>query len=448
MNDCQSSRPSCLNRRQFVRTAAVAAAMGTAMRASGKAPPSGRVRIGLIGCGGRGRELLNVMRDYPDVEFPVVSDVNEPRMEAAAKVLSSGARPQEPERVAEHERILDRKDIDAVLIATTQHWHGRPFIQAAQAGKHIYVEKPLSHTVAEGREMVRAAKKHGILAMMGTQQRGYPHYLQAYDILRSGRLGKIALVECWNYHNTGRRVGRPADSDPPPGLNWDRWLGPAPYVPYNPGRMNNSWWFDYSGGMMTNWAVHHIDIILWAMGGTSPMSVACPGGKFVVDDMADTPDTNEASWLFPGFVMQFIYRGFNNFHSLQSRPLNHGICFHGNQATMVLDRSGYELYEDRKPDKPVERVDNPRHWGDGKPGNEVDGPWQRLFVDCIKEGKQPPLDFEASHQATVCCHLANIAYLVGRQIAWDGQTETIAGDEQAAALLSRPRRRGYELPSV
>jgi predicted dehydrogenase len=257
----------------------------------------------------------------------------------------------------------------------------------------------------------------------------------------------IALVDCWNYHNTGRRVGHAKDGDPPPGLDWDRWLGPAPWVPFNPARLNNSWWFDYAGGMMTNWAIHHIDIILAAMGAASPTSASCPGGKFVVDDDADTPDTVEAGWQFPEFLMTYNYRGFNNFRTVQSRPFNHGICFHGDRATMVLDRSGFEIWDDRRMDKSVERVDNPRHWGDGKPGNEVDGPWQRLFVDCVKSSKQPPIDLEESHRATVCCHLANIAYRVGRSIAWDGQTETIAGDAEATALLSGPRRAGYELPN-
>jgi predicted dehydrogenase len=388
------------------------------------------------------------MRECPDVEFPVISDVIESRMDQAAKALSVGPRPQQPERVVEHERVLDRQDIDAVLIATTQHWHGIPFIQAALAGKHIYVEKPLSHTVAEGRAMVQAAEKCKVIAMMGTQQRGYPHYLKALEVLRSGRLGKIALVECWNYHNAGRRVGRAPDSDPPPDCHWDRWLGPAPYVPFNRTRLNNSWWFDYGGGMMTNWAIHHIDIILWAMQVSSPIKVVCPGGKLVVDDMADTPDTIEASWEFTDFIMHFTYRGFNNFRTVQSRPYNHGICFHGNRATMVLDRSGYEIWEDRRPDKSVEREDNPRHWGDGKPGNEVDGPWQRLFVDCIKGAKKPPLDLEQSHRATVCCQLANIAYRVGRHLRWDADAESILHDPEASALLDRRRREGYQLPAV
>ncbi|MHC4406975.1 MAG: Gfo/Idh/MocA family protein [Planctomycetota bacterium] len=438
-----------VNRRRFVGTAVgAAAALGPAVRASGKRPASERVRIGLIGCGGRGRQLLNVMRGFPDVEFPVISDPIEPRMDQTAKLLAEGPSPQEPDRVVEHERLLERDDVDAVLIATTQHWHGLPFIHAARAGKHIFVEKPLSHTVAEGRAMVEAARKAGIIAMMGTQQRGYPHYQKAVEVLRTGRLGKIALVECWNYHNTGKRVGRAGDSDPPPGYHWDRWLGPAPYVPFNKSRLNNSWWFDYAGGMLTNWAVHHVDVILWAMQVGSPGSVACPGGKLVVDDLADTPDTVEASWRFPGFLMHYRYRGFNNFHVVAGRPQHHGICFHGNRATMVLDRSGYEIWEDRDPDKSVEKVDNPRYWGDGKPGNEVDGPWQRLFVDCIRERRKPPVDLEKSHQATACCHLANIAYLTKRTLAWDGQSETFAGDPEASRLLSRPRRKGYELPEV
>ena len=438
-----------MHRRHFVKAAAGAAAAGApAIRLSGRTQPSRRVRMALIGCGGRGRQLLDVMQQFPDVEFPAVSDFIEPRMAEAAKLLAGGPQGREPERILDYERVLDRQDIDAVVIATTQHWHGLPFIRAAQAGKHIFVEKPLSHSVAEGRAMVQAAKKHGVIAMMGTQQRGYPHYRKAYDILRSGRLGRIALVECWNYENTGRRVGKAPDTDPPPGYHWDRWLGPAPYVPFNQARLRNSWWFDYAGGMMTNWAVHHIDIILWAMQARSPVAVLCAGGKLVVDDMADTPDTIEASWEFPGFVMHYVYRGFNTFHTVQTRPYHHGICFFGSQATMVLDRSGYELWDNANPSQSVEQERNPRFWGDGKPGNEVDGPWQRLFVDCVKNGTRPPLDLEDSHRATVCCHLANIAYRTGHKLRWDGERETIEDDPQACALLNPPRRKGYELPEI
>jgi len=436
------------SRRRFVQTVTCAATLAPAWRASGSQGSDQRVRLALIGCGGRGRELLDVFGAMSDVDIVAVSDVNEPRMQEAAKRLAQAAQPRTCDQVADYRRILDRQDVDAVLIATTQHWHGLPFIHAAQAGEHIYVEKPLSHTVVEGRAMVEAARRSGVIAVMGSQQRNYPHYVRAFDVLRSGRLGKIALVECWNYHNTGQRVGHHKDAEAPAGLDWERWLGPAPFVPYNPGRMNNSWWFDYAGGMLTNWAVHHIDIILWAMQTTWPTAVSCPGGKFVVNDMADTPDTVEASWQFPEFLMQYSYRGFNNFHQVQSRPQHHGICFHGNRATMVLDRSGFEIWEDRDTAKSVEKVANPRYWQDGKPGNEVDGPWQRMFVDCVLSGKRPPIDLEESHRATACCHLANIAYLAGRSFTWDGAHESIPDNDAAAALLARPRRAGYELPRV
>jgi len=295
--------------------------------------------------------------------------------------------------------------------------------------------------------MVEATKKSGVIAMMGTQQRAGPHYQKAVELIRGGRLGKVALVECWNYHNTGQRVGRVADSEPPPGYHWDRWLGPAPWVPFNQGRLNNSWWFDYGGGMMTNWAIHHIDIIVWAMQSWSPQAVVCSGGKFVVDDMADTPDTIEAAWEFPGWMMLYQYRGFNNFHSLQSRPNNHGICFHGNKAAMVLDRFGYEIWDDKNPKEIAEKVSGkPYFRAEAPTESEQDGPWQRFFIDCVKQGKQPPLSLEESHKATVCCHLANISYLAGRKVRWDGVKEQIAGDDEAARLLSRPRRKGYELP--
>ncbi len=434
-----------ITRRQFVTrsagyTAAALAstAFGPALRTHGESPASERVRLGFIACGRRARELMRVFSQFRDVDVPIISDVLEPRMEALARMLSAPPRPRNPERAVDYRHVLERKDVDAVVIATTEHWHGLPFIHACQAGKDIFIEKPLSHTIVEGRAMVQAANKYGVITMMGTQQRAGEHYKKAVQIVQSGRLGKIALVECWLYHNTANRVGRGPDSEPPPGYHWDLWLGPAPYVPFNPARLSYSWWFDYGGGMMTNWAVHHIDIILWAMGVESPKTSVCTGGKFVVDDISDTPDTMEASWEFPGFVMHFTYRGFNNFHTVQQRPYQHGICFHGNKATMVLDRNGYEIYDDSNPRSPVEK----------QPESAQDGPWQRTFVDSVKQGRKPPLDLELGHKATVCCLLGNIAYLVGRKVRWDGETEQIIGDEEASRLLGRPRRKGFELPQV
>ena len=389
--------------------------------------------------------MLALLQERADVEIPVISDVIEPRMEDAAKLLAQGPQAKRPECVVEHERILERQDIDAVFITTSQHWHGIPMIQAAAAGKHIYVEKPLSHTVAEGRAMADAAKKARGIILAGTQQRGYPLFQKAADVVRSGRLGKVALVECWNTGNNPKRVGRPADADPPPGYHWDRWLGPAPLVPFNPARLKHHWWFDYSGGMLTNWTIHHLDTVVWAMQAGWPTSVVCNGGKVVADDLADTPDLVEAAWKFPDFLLRYSYRGFNTFPPVQNRIKTHGICFYGSQATLVLDRDGYELWEAGNTIKPVEKENNPRQVRDR---NEVDGPWQHMFVDCIKSGKPSPLSFEESHRSNVSCHLANVAYWTGRTIRWSGQNETILGDAETSKLLSRPRRKGYELPKV
>ena len=440
------------NRRTFTTTLAGGLASSRARGANE------RIRLGVIGCGGRGRELIRILCQFPDCEIPAVSDVIEPRMEEARTILASAARPQKTESVLDYRRILDRKDIDAVVIATTQHWHGIPFLHAVQARKPIYVEKPLSHTVAEGRAMVDAATRHGVLALMGTQQRSGPPYRKAVELVRSGRLGKIALVESFNYSNTGARVGRFPDSDPPPGLHWDKWLGPAPKAPFNRARLNNSWWFDYSGGMLTNWAIHHIDIILWAMNYPAPSSVTATGGKFVVDDLADTYDTLECSWQFPGWLMTFRYRGFNGYHTVLNRRRHHGIIFYGSKATLVLDRFGYELYDEADPGKIVDKMDGVP-WLDPKTRNlvdprtgvrtEQDGPYHRMFLDAVKSGKRS-LDptIAESHAGTVCCHLGNIAYRLKRSLRWDAARETFPGDDQAAAMLDKTYRAGYELPRI
>jgi predicted dehydrogenase len=199
--------------------------------------------------------------------------------------------------------------------------------------------------------------------------------------------------------------------------------------------------------MLTNWGVHHLDVILWAMGALAPVSVHCAGGKLVVNDLADTPDTIEATWEFPGWLMQYRYRGFNTFHSVQDRPHHHGICFYGNKATLVIDRHGYQIWENDRPGQVSERIEAVPYFDRNHPTrSEQDGPWQRCFVDVVQGKRAVPLELEESHQATVWCQLANVAYRVGRRIGWDGVKEEIPDDAEAGAWLQRERRRGYELP--
>lgn len=394
--------------------------------------------------------MMRVFKRFPDVDIPMISDVIEPRMSQALEELSKEPNPQKPEAVVEYKRILDRKDIDAVVIATTEFWHGLPHIHACQAGKHVYVEKPLSHTVAEGRAMVEAAKKYGIIAMMGTQQRAGENFKKAVEIVRSGRLGNIALVECWNnaFHPGGQSDGAPkrapGPSDPPRGYHWDLWLGPAPYVPFNPAWIGGyTKWFDYGGGILTNWGVHHFDAILWAMQAESPISVVCAGRKLFSPNWGETPDLMEVTWEFPDFLMHYFYRGFNNYSLVQGRHWDHGMFFFGTNGTLFLDRYGYELWSDAPFGKDRQLIEQAQVEEDAP-----NGPYQRGFVDAVKERKKSPVDLEVGHKATVCSHLANIAYRIGRKIRWDGSSENIVDDPEAARLLDRPRRKGFELPRI
>jgi predicted dehydrogenase len=427
------------------RRAFLAAAAGSLVI---RAQASNRVRLGVIGSANRGQALMRAYARFADVDLVAISDVIEPKMDEAAALARELSRPA-PEKYMEHERLLDRKDIDAVLIATTEHWHGLPFIQACQAGKHIYVEKPLSHNIVEGRQMCEAARKTGVIAVMGTQQRAAAHFERAVAYVQSGQLGKIPRVHCWNAQKTDRRVGHAPDCDPPTGCHWDRWLGPAPLVAFNPGRLEHRWWMQYGGGEMTDWGAHHIDIVLWAMNATAPTSVACSGRKYLATDLADAPDAFEGTWDFPTFTLTYSYRGFSDYHPTPGRPYDHGICFYGTEATLILDRYGFEVWstpDHNKPNVPVTSV--PReNLGERTNVVGLDG-WARRFVDTIKSGGRSPLDVEKSHQATVCCLLGNIAMRTGRTLKWNARNEAIEGDQEASSLLREDRRKAFELPRV
>jgi predicted dehydrogenase len=452
--------PTGINRRNFMEAASAGIA-APAVWAQANRPPSERVRVGWIGCGARGSGELRMIARHPDAEIVAVSDAIESRMAQARDSISRGANPQKPEMVLDYRRILDRKDIDAVFITTTQHWHGIPFIHACQAGKAIYVEKPLGHTIVECKAMLEAARKYGSMVLMGTQQRAGAHYQKAVEIVRSGRLGRIGLVESWNYYDRNDRVPRAADSEPPADCHWDLWLGPAPFVPFNAARLQHNWWIDYSGGILTNWGPHHFDFVLWAMQADWPKTVVATGGKFVLDDQADTYDTFEGVWEFPNFLLTYRAKSFNNFHYIQSRPRHHGVAFYGKQATLIVDRYGYELYSNTTDKKyaiyefpmepPIEKMAGfPYSTGtlpDGRTDGQ-DGPFQLGFIDCVKGRKKPPIDLVESYRGTVWCQLGVAAYLSRRRLTWDGQKETIVGDSEAARLMDRPRRKGYELPKV
>jgi predicted dehydrogenase len=423
-----------MNRRDLLKGGAAAAAVLGA---------NDRIVVGVIGAGGRGAYEIRVCLGLPDVEVAAVAEVYEPVLRKA--VAFAGGRAQ---GYQDFRRILDRRDIDAVFVSTPDHWHAPATLLAFEAGKDVYCEKPLSHTVVEGRRMVEAARRHRRVGQTGSQQRSAPHYARVVELIRGGRLGKITSIEAWNYSNGHPEgIGRPPDEPPPHGLDWDLYLGPAPLVPFNRNRFvwNYRWFWDYSGGMMTDWGAHHFDIIHWAMNVEAPLRVSAAGGKLAIDDNRETPDTFHAVFEYPGFVATYTHRLLNA-RRQEGRP--YGILFHGTDGSLVVDRAGYEVFAETR------RGENrllPRCEEEKQIGLSIDPTCQiahvRNFFDCVRSRRLPVADFEIGHRAVTACHLGVIAYQVGRKIAWDRDAETIPDDPPAAALLTKTYRKPWTLPA-
>src|SRR3989454_4406537 len=251
-----------------------------------------KVRLGLIGSGGMGKGDLECFFLNPEVDCGVICDVDDAMIAQGVEICEK-KRGKKPDTVKDFRRVLERKDVDVVLIATPDHWHALPTVLACQAGKDVYVEKPLAKTIDEGRAMLEASRRHHRVVQMGSQWRSCKHILEAAELVRSGKLGKVSLVRGWAYLDWLQAIGKPADGTPPAGVDYDMWLGPAPKRPFNPNRFhfNFRWFWDYAGGLMTDWGVHLINIMLWAMGPEHPKNVSSTGGIFVLDDNRETPDT-------------------------------------------------------------------------------------------------------------------------------------------------------------
>src|SRR5581483_6525277 len=288
-----------MNRRKLFQTAASAGMLAALGQGSGKAA-SDRIRVGVIGCGGMGKMDLTDFQKNPDVEIAAVCDVFEPNLQEAVRLTGNHAKPYRDFR-----RVLEDKSIDAVVVATPDHWHPLIMIDACSAGKDVYVEKPISHNVAEGRLMVEAARRHQRVVQVGIQQRSGSHFQRAVQAVHDGRIGDVLFAQCWNHNFSPDRagMGHPPDQDPPADLDWDLWLGPAPKVPYNPARRNFRLFWDYAGGELTNWCVHLIDVVHWALRVDTPLTVSSSGGKWYFQDCRECADTQEVVWEYPGNLL-------------------------------------------------------------------------------------------------------------------------------------------------
>jgi predicted dehydrogenase len=436
-----------LSRRQFLRTSGSAVSLAPALGAAGlsmlttharaAAPgPNERIRVGLIGSGGMGRGDLDTFFLNAEVDCPVICDVDDKMLAEGVKLVEQ-RRGKRPDTVKDFRRVLDRPDVDVVLVATPDHWHALPTVLACQAGKDVYVEKPLATTIDEGRAMLTAAQRHNRIVQMGTQWRSGVHWREAVELVRAGKLGKVGLVRGWAYHDWLGNIGNPPDGDPPPGVDYDMWLGPAPKRPFNPNRFhfNFRWFWDYAGGLMTDWGVHLINIMLWAMGPQPPKTVSSTGGKFVLEDNSETPDTQIAVYEFPTYTLVWEHK-VGVALGLNGRPW--GIAFTGSEGTLIINDSEWEVISEPKK-KSLESKKYPGS-GDSRPAHV------RNFLDCVKSRKPPVENLEVGHHVSTVAHLGNVAYRSGHKIVWDAQRERVVDDPVADKLIGVKYRRPWKLP--
>jgi len=421
-------------RRDFLRAAAGIAgapwiATGWGFGGEG-APPSERIRIAHIGAGGRGMSLLEQSLGTGDVEVIGVCDVDRQRLEGAVKRAGGKA-----EGNIDYRAHLDRREVDAVVIASPDHWHALMTIDAAAAGKDIYVEKPLCTFPAEGRAMVAAARKHGRIVQVGINHRSEGDIREIAEIVRSGRIGKVREVKCWMWENPVKAVTPP--QTPPPHLDYDRWLGPAPHVPYHPDRVhfNFRWCRDYAGGYMTDWGVHMMNVVTFAMDvdHKGPESVEATA-VFAADNIYDFPTKMEARWEFrdPDFALWWIQPSTGG-ELLPGE--NYAMNFYGEAGTLMTKFGGWKFFKDGKEEKLPEggkTVDVPR-----SPGHF------RNWLDSIRSRKLPIADVEIGHRTTALCQIGNIAMWAKRKLRWDWKAERFIGDPEADRLLGRENRAPY-----
>ena len=424
------------NRRAFLKTTTGIAGVAALDRAfSVNTLGANRlVRLGLIGCGGRGTGVAAGFHRLENVEVGFVSDPDEARRNKTAQSLSPGAK-----SVPDLREMLEDKSVDGVIVATPDHWHTPASLLAVQAGKHVYVEKPCSHNVREGRLLVDAARKHQRWVQHGTQSRSSGLMHQGVELLRSGAIGDVLVAKAWNVQLRGP-IGRETPSDPPPGVNYDLWVGPAPFVPFQKNRFHYSWhwWHHFGTGDMGNDGAHELDIARWGLGvDAHPNVVSGLGGKNAYDDDQEFPDTQYVSFEYrkaagtPAKQRQLIWE-----MRLWSRygleGIDNGNAFYGTKGWMLLSKRGVlKIFDERNKEVPIQ----------GEPPR-LRGHFEN-FVDAIRGEGKLTAEIEVGHLSASLCHLGNVATRVGRTLQFDPSREQVLNDPEANRLLGREYRQDH-----
>jgi len=438
--------PFIPTRRELLATGAAATALpaivpGSALGRDGRPAPSERISLGIIGAGSMGRANLENCASQPDVVVTAVCDVWRDRREAVLARHRATARGH-----TDYRELLARQDVDAAIIATPPHWHALMAIHAAEAGKDIYLQKPMTLYPAETLAVRNAIRKHGRVSQIGTQIHAGDNYRRVVEWVRSGRLGPIPVVRTFNVMNQGPLgIGRAPAESPPDGLDWNLWLGPGPKRPFNrllaaDAYYHSSFW-DYSGGWTPGMAPHILDLPVWALDLGAPLSATSTGGRFVIQDDGDSPDTQEVLWRYPNLAVTWMLSLANSFgfdfgRGTPARRL--GIYFHGVNATLFADYERHQVVPegDRLDDLSPHNRSIP-----ASPGHE------REWLDCIKSRRQPSCSVDYHWRVDIAITLANLSQRLGRSVRFDPRTERILDDAKAAALARPVYRAPWKFPA-
>jgi predicted dehydrogenase len=430
------------------------AGLATALSYSRVMGANDRVRMGLIGIGNRGDQVHDAFLEHGDAQTVAVCDLREDYMDLAAR-KSRGT----PKRFRDYRKLLDDKDVDAVVIATPDHWHALQMIDACHAGKDVYVEKPLSLTVVEGRRMVETAERTKRVVQVGIHRRSSKFLIEAAEFVRSGGIGEVTIAKGFHIQNEWPNgLGVQAPSAPPDEEQWEQWLGPAPKVPYNKNRMfyNFRWFWNYSGGQVTNTGVHFIDMLRWCVGKDAPKAVTVMGGKLAMKDDREVPDTLEALWDYDGTMLGFSQYNANaaggNVQSadMELRGTKGTMYIHGNRWEVVPDRITEALMPARNPvDRGIEKAYGPTKKAVIEPraqkGSTDTAFHARNFLDCVKSRAKCNCDVETGHLSTSATLIANVAYKTKSYLEWDAKREKFTNNAAANEYLQYKYRAPYKL---
>jgi predicted dehydrogenase len=418
-----------MNRRHFLPTFAAAV---SSRRAAGA---NDQINVAIIGVRGRGRALAGEFAKEPDASVEYLVDVDDRVIPAAADAVEKAGR-KRPKSLRDMRRVFEDKSIDAIVIATPDHWHAPAAIMACDAGKDVYVEKPCSHNIREGRLIVEAARRNKRVVQHGTQGRSRPITRKAIEFVHSGKLGKVLMAKAWNVQKRAD-IGHKPDGPVPGGVDYDTWIGPALPMPFNENRFHYTWhWhWNFGTGDAGNDGAHQIDMARWALGVELPTEVSGYGRKLFFDDDQQTPDTINAVFNYPGKVLMFEMRIWNPY-GLEGAE--NGVAVYGTDALVQIAkwdrRWGYKVF------------DNKGRLALHEQSQGEDEGHVRNFLDCVRSRKAPNAEIEIGFQSAVHCHLANIVARTGRSLRYQASSDSITGNAEAARLTRREYRVHWSTP--